>query len=189
MLSPAFRTQKRQPALLLAKPCRCLWWQTATAPPVPPPAQRQQPGTAATHSSTWEGPVELVVKVHKVHKHVVSHQGLQEEYKHNSPLEHISEESSEANTGTLNSCNPFVQQTTSTHTHTGVIRAARLTGELLPSRNQACGLSENLLSQQHSIFSGAKWIQASAEQGSSHQIYMLTCKGRDGLCCTSPIVL
>lgn len=79
MPSPEFRAQKRQPALLLAKPCRCLWWQMATAPPVPPPVQGQQPRTAATHGSTWEWPVELLVKVHKVHKHVVSHQGLQEE--------------------------------------------------------------------------------------------------------------
>lgn len=84
MHSPASGAQKRQPALLLAKPCRCLWWQMATAPPVPPPVQRQQPGTAAMHSSTWQGPVELVMKMHKVHKHVVSHQGLREECKHNS---------------------------------------------------------------------------------------------------------
>lgn len=161
----------------------------ATVPPVPFPVQGQQPGTAATHSSTWEGPVELVMKMHKVHKHVVSHQGLQEEYKHNSSLEHISEESSEINnTGTLNSCNPFLQQT-STHTRTGVIQAARLTEGLLPVGNQTCGLSERVLSQQHSIFSGLKWIFGSAEQGSNHQIYMLTRMGRDSLCCTSPIAL
>lgn len=160
----------------------------ATTTPVPPPVQGQQPGTAATHSSTWEGPVELVMKMHKVHKHVVSHQGLQEEYKHNSSLEHISEESSEINnTGTLNSCNPFLQQTTSTHTCTGVIQAARLTEGLLPAGNQTCGLSETVLSQQHSIFSGPKCIFGSAEQGSNHQIYMGM--GRDSLCCTSPIAL
>lgn len=40
MPSPAFKTQKRQPALLLAKPCKCLWWQMATVPPIPPPVQR-----------------------------------------------------------------------------------------------------------------------------------------------------
>lgn len=157
MPSPAFRTQKRQPALLLAKSYRCLWWQVATAPPVPPPVQRQQPEIGTTQSSTWEGPVELVVKMHKVHKHVVSHQGLWEKYKHNSSLEHISEESSEMNnTGTVKNCNPFLQQTASTHTCTGAIQTARLTGGLLTSGNQTCGLSERLLSQQHSIFSGPK---------------------------------
>lgn len=52
-------------------------------------------GTAAIYSITWQGFVELVVKMHKVHKHVVSHQGLWEEYKQNGPLEHIFEESSD----------------------------------------------------------------------------------------------
>lgn len=74
-------------------------------------------------------------------------------------MEHISEENSQINnTGTLNSSNPFLQQTASTHALTGVIQAARLTGGLLPKRNQTHGLSERVLSQQHSIFSRPKGL-------------------------------
>lgn len=121
--------------------CGWLGWQMTTVLTVPPHCKGSSLGKAAMYSITWKGLVELVVKMHKVHKHVVSHQGLWEEYKHNSPLEHIFEESSEI-IQLLNSCNPFLWETASTHPHPEVIQAAKLTGGLLLSENQTCGLSE-----------------------------------------------